>query len=184
MTTVYISFDGEINQNTIEQLKGVVFNQISNGATHLYFLFSTPGGFVAEGMSLYNLLKGLPVEITMHNVGNVDSIGNAIFLAGKHRYACTHSTFMFHGVGIMPVNGVRLEEKNLRENLSSIQADQRRIGSIISEQPTLKSVEINRLFREARTKDSAFALVKGIIQEIREVSIPSGAPVIQLVFQR
>jgi hypothetical protein len=57
-------------------------------------------------------------------MGNIDSIGNAIFLAGKTRKACTHSTFMFHGVGFDIHQ--RLEEKNLREGLDSILATQRR----------------------------------------------------------
>jgi hypothetical protein len=52
-----------------------------------------------HGMTVYNVLRGLPCDLTIHNIGNVDSIGNAIFLAGKHRYACKNSTFMFHGVG-------------------------------------------------------------------------------------
>ena len=46
-----------------------------------------------NGMNLYNFLRGLPIRLTTHNVGNVDSIGNAVFLAGEHRYACPHSPF-------------------------------------------------------------------------------------------
>lgn len=184
MTTVYISFNAEINIHTTEQLLGVSFQQITQGATHLYYLFSTPGGFVAQGMALYNVIKGLPAETTMHNVGNVDSIGNAIFLGGKKRYACAHSTFMFHGVGFECPPNTRLEEKILRERMNGLLADQKRIGGIISDETSLKGKKINGLFREAITKDATFALDKGFIHEIREVSIPVGAPVVQLVFQR
>ena len=52
-----------------------------------------------NGMNLYNVMRAMPFKLITHNVGNVDSIGNAIFLAGVARYACPHSTFMFHGVG-------------------------------------------------------------------------------------
>ena len=70
-------------------------------------MLSTPGGSVMNGLNLYNVLRGLPITLTTHNVGNVDSIGNAIFLAGQIRYACPHSTFMFHGVAFnFPQGGV------------------------------------------------------------------------------
>ncbi len=42
--------------------------------------------------------EGVPYKLITHNVGNVDSIGNVIFLAAEERYACSTSTFMFHGV--------------------------------------------------------------------------------------
>jgi ATP-dependent protease ClpP protease subunit len=53
---------------------------------------------VAQGINIYNVLCGMPFKLVTHNVGNVDSIGDVVFLAGETRYACAHSTFMFHGV--------------------------------------------------------------------------------------
>lgn len=182
MTTVYISFNTEINFGTTQQLLGASFDQISKGATHLYYLFSTPGGIVDPGIALYNVLKGLPVETTMHNVGAVDSIGNAVFLAGNNRFACQHSTFMFHGVGFDTPQNARLEEKNLREKLDSVAALQRKIGGIVADQTSLKGEEVDGLFLEAQTKDTDFAMTKGIITAVKDVTIPPGAPLIQLVF--
>ena len=114
---------------------------------------------------------------------HVDSIGNAVFLAGEERYACPHSTFMFHGVGY-DVQNTRLEQKNLQESLDGLLSDQGRIGNILVERSKLDSTETKDLFREARTKDAAFALDKGLIHDIRDVNIPKGAPIISLVFQR
>jgi ATP-dependent protease ClpP protease subunit len=48
-------------------------------------MLSSPGGHVMLGMNLYNVLRALPIKLTTHNVGNVDSIGNAVFLAGNPR---------------------------------------------------------------------------------------------------
>ncbi|MEO6390363.1 MAG: ATP-dependent Clp protease proteolytic subunit, partial [Pyrinomonadaceae bacterium] len=136
------------------------------------------------GLNLYNVLRGLPIALTTHNVGNVDSIGNAIFLAGSHRIACPHSTFMFHGVGIDVAGGGRLEEKILRERLDGILSDQKRIGSILTERTSLNADQVGELFREAQTKDATFAVGCGIVDEIRDVQIPAGSPVVTLVFQR
>jgi ATP-dependent Clp protease, protease subunit len=119
-----------------------------------------------------------------HNVGNVDSIGNAIFLAGSRRYATPHSTFMFHGVGLDASAGVRFEEKNVRETLDGILSNQKRIGAIITQRTKITDNDVGAFFREAQTKDAAFAISSGIIHEIKDVQIPVGGPVISLVFQR
>ena len=182
MSTCYISFNAAINNGTVQQLLGVTFDQISKGATHLYYLFSTPGGMVDPGVALYNILKALPVDTTMHNVGAVDSIGNAVFLAGKNRFACPHATFMFHGVGYDINQMTRLEEKDLREKLEGVQALQRKIGGIIADQTSLKDADVDRLFLEAQTKDTTFAVDKGIVSAVKPVTIPPGSPLLQLVF--
>lgn len=182
MSTVYISFHAPINEQTTQQLLGATFDQMQQGATEIVYLLSTPGGVIASGITLYNILKSLPVSVVMHNVGNIDSIGNAIFLAGKTRFACTHSTFMFHGVGFDICQGARLERQYLKERLDSIVADESRIGGIIADETALVAEEIDDLFAQANTKDARFALDKGFINEIRDVSIPEGVPVLQLVF--
>jgi len=182
--TVYLSFSAEINANTTESLIATAANCVNQGVQELYILLSTPGGSVMHGLNLYNVLRSLPVVLTMHNVGNVDSIGNAIFLAGRRRYACHNSTFMFHGVGIDVHGGVRFEEKNLRGSLATILSDQKRIGSILQQRTKLGQAQVRRLFREAQTNDATFAVGCGIVDEIRDVDIPPGSTVLSLVFQR
>lgn len=136
-----------------------------------------------HGITLYNFLRGVPFELIVHNIGNVDSIGNAIFLGGQVRYACAHSTFMFHGVGF-DKPAARYEEKSLREMLDGIGSDQRRIGSIITDRTTITQDEVEGLFREAQTKTAEFARERGIVHEIREFKLPGGAPVVSFVFKR
>src|SRR5207247_813850 len=134
-----------------------------------YLLLSTPGGSVMNGMNLYNILRSMPFELTTHNVGNVDSIGNAVFLAGEKRYASPHSTFMFHGVGFDPALGTRYDEKLLREQLDSVLADHKRIGGILEERTKLGADDAQALFREAQTKDATYAVGVGIVDEVRDV---------------
>jgi ATP-dependent Clp protease, protease subunit len=182
----YISFSAEVIPQTTEALIATFAQCVNQGVEEVHLLLSTPGGMVMNGMNLYNVLRSMPLKLTTHNVGNVDSIGNAVFLAGETRYACPHSTFMFHGVGFdVPTGtGMHFEEKILRERLESILADQKRIGSVIGERTSLKPEQIEVLFREATTKDANYAASVGIVDEVRDVKIPLGAPVISLVFQR
>ena len=182
--TVYISFSAEITPGTCESLLAVLSNLVNQNVPRIYLLLSTPGGSVMNGMNLYNVMRGLPCELVIHNVGNVDSIGNAIYLAGAKRYCCPHATFMFHGVGFDVQQGVRLEEKFLRERIDAVVSDQRRIGTVLEERTSLQREQIDGLFLEAQTKDSAFAVSCGIVHEVRNVDIPPGGPVISLVFQR
>jgi ATP-dependent Clp protease, protease subunit len=182
--TTYISFSAEINPNTTENLIAVLAQQANQKVDHVYLLLSTPGGSVMHGLNIYNVMRAMPYRITTHNVGNVDSIGNVIFLAANERYACPHSSFMFHGVGADLAAATRLEQKNLQEVLDSVLRDQERMGNILRERTQLNAGEISDLFREARTKDSAFALDKGIVTDVRDVNIPAGASVLSLVFQR
>ena len=121
----------------------------------------------------------LGILVTTHNMGNIDSIGNAIFLAGKTRKACTHSTFMFHGVGFDIHQ--RFEEKNLREGLDSILADQRRIGDIIADRTRIPKTRAMQLFRDARTKNANDALKYGIVHEVSDLQIPTDSQIITLV---
>jgi ATP-dependent Clp protease, protease subunit len=182
--TVYVSFSAEIIAHTTESLIATLSNCANAGVAEVQLLLSTPGGSVMNGMNLYNFMRSLPLKLVTHNVGNVDSIGNAIFLAGEERFACPHSTFMFHGVGFDSEPGIRLEEKLLRERLEGVLADQKRIGSIIEERTTLDAEQIQALFAEAQTKDATYAAGTGIVQEIKDVEIPPGSPIVSLVFAR
>lgn len=87
----YVSFSGEINVGTTELLLATMANVANQGIPEVHLLISTPGGSVMNGINIYNVLRGLPLKLVTHNVANVDSIGNAIFLAGEERYACANT---------------------------------------------------------------------------------------------
>jgi ATP-dependent protease ClpP protease subunit len=180
---VYVSFSAEINPNSTENLIAAMADCANSNVKQVYLLLSTPGGNVKEGLNLYNVLKGMPFELITHNAGNVDSIGNAVFLAGNKRYATKHSTFMFHGVGFT-IQNQRIEQKDTEEKLNTILSEQLRIGNVISERTKLSPDEVAGLFRQAQTKDAQFALDKRIIDEIKDIQITAGCPVISLVFKR
>jgi len=183
MPVTYVNVHAQINNMTVQNLMAAIAAKLTQGTDEFYFLLSTPGGAVMSGLTLYNFLRAIPAKITMHNIGNVDSIGNAIFLAAdkENRFACPHSTFMFHGVGADIPGGMRVEEKNGREMLDSILADQARIGSILVERTDLTQDQAGQLFREASTKDAANAQAVGLVADIRDLAIPARAEILSLV---
>lgn len=181
---VYVSFSAGIDQNSTESLIALMAKYATQGIGEVYLMMSTLGGQVINGINLYHALRAMPFKLITHNVGSINSIGNAIFLAGEERYASPHTTFMFHGVGVTAQAGTRLESKMLRERLDAIDADERRIAAIIQERTQITDEEAAELFLEAKTKDTAYAVARGIVHDIREIKIPAGSPVVALAFQR
>jgi ATP-dependent Clp protease, protease subunit len=180
----YVSFSAEVNINTAEQLQALAANIVGQGHPEIHLLLSTPGGAVQYGITIYNFLLALPIKVVTHNLGNVDSIGLVIYLAGSERYACPHTTFMLHGVAMQVPAPTSLFEKNFQESLARLTADQARIKGIYSERSKVSPEQAEGLFLQETTLSAEEAVSRGIVHEIRQLSIPPGSPVLQLVFNR
>ena len=181
---LYVIFTAEINPNTAEALTSVLVQAQKRQVGKLYLAFSSPGGSVQAGVELYNTLRAMPFELTTHNIGSVNSMGNAVFLAGSTRYADASATFMFHGVGFDVTSPIRIEEQFARDRLESILADQNRIGTIIGSQSTLNEEKVAELFRTQRTCNAEWAKDNGIVEDVRDFNVPNGVPVVSFVFDR
>lgn len=181
---IYINFSAEINQQTSEALMNFLAENINRGEKEFYILLSSPGGSTKNGIALYNYIRSLPVRIVMHNIGMIDSIGNVIFLAGDERYAVSHSSFLFHGVGFDIAQPTRFEEKELKEKIQIIERDQKLISEIMAERTKLSVEEIRKIFLEAQTRTPEEAKKMGFIQEIKEAKISEGAKVFSFIFQQ
>jgi ATP-dependent protease ClpP protease subunit len=162
----------------------VLSEQAMKGEKEIYILFSTSGGTVADGVALFNSIKALPIKITMHNSGMVDSIGNVVFLAGSERFAAPNSSFLFHGVGFDITQPTRFEEKQVKERLTSIQRDMELVAGIIKERTKLTQEDVRTFFLEAQTKTPDEAKGVGIIDEVADVKIKEGAPIISFALQQ
>ncbi len=174
MSTHFLMLTAEINQNTCNVFTAYLVDLLASGATKLTIAISSPGGNVVNGITMYNTIKSMPYEINTHNISNVDSIANVIFLAGEHRVASPTSTFMFHGVGFNGNASERLEEKNILEKLDIIRSDHRRIATIISDHSTLTFDACMELFKQQETRDASWALKNGLANEIGEFTIAGG----------
>jgi len=179
----YVVFSAEIDVNTIEQLLNTMANCANQNYAEVHLLMSTPGGSVMHGINAYNVLRGMPFKLVTHNVGNIDSIGNAIYLAGEDRYACEHSTFMFHGVAFSG-DGTTFNAQLTKEKLDSLRADENRIGGIITDRTKLSSKQVKSFHKAGRTMTAEEAHAVGIVHDVKEVTIPPESAVATLVFNR
>lgn len=175
---IYLSFHDTIDLHSVNQ-----FMDFTNKAIVQYdpdkicYLFSSGGGAVDSGVTLYNFIRGLPQEVEMHNIGSIDSIANAVFLAGDKRYASRASAFLLHGVSWTFHQGSSLSYTQMQETVSRFNSAEQLTASIIQDRTKLSEEEVRSLFNQGASKDPQFALDKGLIDEIREVSINVGEPV-------
>jgi len=172
----FINYFDSIDDSKVKNLMRFCADVIAeHKPDSLYFCFSSSGGFVAPGITLYNFLIGLPVKVIMHNIGSVDSIATVIFLAGEERFAVPHSTFLFHGINYTFGQPGTFTFNVLKEIVSGLDKDQNRMADIVTERTNLTDGEIRELFSQGETKDSQFAESKGIIHSVQNFSIPPNA---------
>jgi ATP-dependent protease ClpP protease subunit len=175
---IYVNYADSINETKVKSIMSALSNTINtDNPDIIYVLFSSSGGQVEPGVSLYNFLRSLPVELIFHNTGSIDSIANIIFLAANKRYTAKHSSFLFHGINWNFEAKTQLPKNQLTEILSNINLSESKISGIITERTKLTPKEVRALFRQGQTKDATFALSKGIVSEIREPMIPKGVPI-------
>ena len=177
--TIYINYFDTIDEAKTKALMAICSDIVAKHKPRtIYFLFSSSGGSVNAGITLYNFLRALPVEIVMHNTGSIDSIANVIFLAASKRYAAKHSTFLFHGIYWNFPQAASLTFSQLQENLSRFRQEEAKIAGIIAERSKLTEAEIRDLFLQGESKDLQFAIDKGVIHDIKDPAVPKDAPLI------
>src|SRR3990167_11048720 len=96
--TKYIVFTADVQTIQSAKLRQAITDCINQKYEELYFLISSGGGNVFEGLSLASYINALPMKTTMHNIGQIDSVATAIFCAGQEKHSSSNASFMFHGV--------------------------------------------------------------------------------------
>ncbi len=96
---VYAVFCGDIAQVTAQKVVASLTNVMGAKSKHVHLLFQTAGGFVGDGVFLYNLFKSVPIELTLYNGGQISSAGVIAYLGAKHRKTTKSATFMLHHCG-------------------------------------------------------------------------------------
>jgi len=96
MSLHVVHFIGPINATSACTIRNLCLQALQSGASEIELHMSTEGGNMTAGFALYFFLKSLPLPLTTWNVGSVESVGVAIFLAGHKRYACPGTRFLIH----------------------------------------------------------------------------------------
>lgn len=131
----YGLFAGNIDQQAVMRFHNAISLASRENAGHVHLLFQCSGGIVGDGISLYNLFRACPVDLTLYNVGSICSIGVIAFLGAKHRKTSKHGTFMIHKAYLNPMAATA---DRLAVYASQMELDDRRIESILRDNAKIK----------------------------------------------
>jgi ATP-dependent protease ClpP protease subunit len=175
MKEAYIRFMVPVTPQSSDRLMRLVDDKMHNGYEKLHLLISSPGGSVFHGLSLYNFLYGIPVEVDTYNFGSVDSIGVVLFCAGKNRYCVPNARFLIHGVSFNFQGSASFDEKMLDEQLKSLQIDQSNIARIIAFTTNKTEEELKTAMHDRTTLSPEEAEKDGLVTQIKDTLMPVNA---------
>lgn len=178
--TVCIKFYSNVDYNSVNTLMSTIDQKMKEGVTRFKILISSGGGNVFHGLAAYNYLVGLPVELTTHNFGSVDSVSCVIFCAGSKRYSVPNARFLMHGVQFQSGQPMVLEEKQLEERLKSLKIDAENIAKVIASTTRKDVNEITKAMSERTTFNPEQAKEFGLVHEIKSDLVPQGAELVTI----
>lgn len=168
-STTVIRFLAPVIEPTVNRLFQIVDECLQQGTKSIKLLVSSPGGNVIYGVSAYNFLRGLPIDVRTHNFGSVDSIGVVLFCAGKERLSVSQGRFLLHDVGTN-IPSERLFLPQLQERVRDLEFDRETIASVFAE-TSGQSIDRVKEAMQARTvlnskQAKDFGFVHGISNEL------------------
>ncbi|MDO9229458.1 MAG: ATP-dependent Clp protease proteolytic subunit [Syntrophales bacterium] len=172
----YFTINALITSEAVRTWMQVITNVIrEKNPSGLYFLISTSGGFVNDAKAFFSFLRALPIKKVMHNMGNIESVGNIIFVAADERYANPAAHFLLHGLTWNFNAAAQVSHTQIQEINSALFQGEEDIAQILVTQTKLTKEEIFSLYKQGESKGLGYAIEKGLINEIREARIPPGA---------
>lgn len=177
MTVHTIHFMRSINPDTLSGLQNVTLSALQNGATELRIYISSDGGTNDQGFAIYHFLRSLPVPITMHCIGIVESMALIVYLAAESRLIVPHGKVKIHPMHWgFPAGAV--DHDRLSEYVDSLDFDAKRYAEIFDERTSHASGRIDvraHLAGKAKLLDAGAACEAGIATGVEEAKVAATA---------
>lgn len=180
---IIVKFFAPVIDQTVNGLMNVIDQLVNQGEKDVTLLISTPGGSVFHGLSMYNYLKGLPINLITHNFGSVDSIGVVLYCAGKERYSSPQARFLLHGVAAN-FEKCRLEEPQLEESLKGLKIDMENIAKVIAENTGKAVKDVMKAMLQRTTLNPEEAKKWGLVNNIKSEMFPENSQIISINFNQ
>lgn len=166
---------GDINAaNTAKLMNGLVVVALG-GTKRIHILFQSWGGFIGDGVFLYNSLRKLSIEIVLYNAGQVASAATLAFLGARSRKTTANAVFMIHK-GTNSTQGASVDR--LKAVAANLTIDDARIEEILRAHLRLpEELWIQFNYHDVYLT-GADAVAYGMADEIGEFSPPPGARVL------
>jgi ATP-dependent Clp protease protease subunit len=167
-----VTFCGPIDAGGVGRIASACNIAVNEGFPSLEIAFNSPGGYVSDGIFLYNYIRALPLTVRFHNLGSVSSIATAVFCAGTGNTCAPNALFLIHPVVTTPGSPVATE--TWRGMLAYADADEARVDAILVRHTRIPP----RLLADRRSLDVMLtaeqALEFGLVESIAEFRLPPG----------
>jgi len=174
----YFGFTGMIEPQGATRIAAAFNHAVNQGYDEVHLSFSSVGGFVADGIFLYNHIRALPLKTAIFNTGSVVSIAVAVFVAAHARYCSQHSMFMIHPTTMSGAEGA--SATRLQSALDAALADDQRTENILRERTNIPDDLLQaRRFTDVHIGAQQAADV-GLVHGLREFTLPPGNQIIQI----
>ena len=174
----YYGFTGLIDPGSVTRIASALNLAVNNNVDEIYLCLSSTGGLVADGIYLYNHIRGLPAKVIIHNTGTVASIATAIYVAADIKYCSQHGVFMIHPTEFQPQANMRAEQ--LQSLLDAALADDQRTENILRERASIPDPVLNaRRFKEVFITPEK-AVEFGLADLICDFALPDGNEIFQI----
>jgi ATP-dependent Clp protease, protease subunit len=166
-----IRFFANVDPQTVGILLQTVDAQYKIGVRRFVLLLSSQGGDVLSGLMAYNYLKGLQIDLTTVNVGQVDSSAGIIFCAGSKRYSVPDARFLIHEVSLsVQANGpgiLNIDLPSLEAQVSMLKSQESTIAKILAAAANKPQAEAEKKIHAQAAISAQEAKEWGLVQDIR-----------------
>lgn len=174
----YMGYTGPIDSEGVGRIAAALNNAVNDRFDEVQLSFSSLGGYVSDGIYLYNHIRGLPLNTVIHNTGSVSSIAVAVFVAGGERYCSPHAMFMIHPT-VMPSQEGMTSER-LQSSLNAALADDARTENILRDRAAIPGeILVARRFKDVYITPKE-AVIYGLVHAVKDFVLPQGSKIIQI----
>jgi ATP-dependent Clp protease, protease subunit len=174
---VYGLFSDAINQASVQRIFNTFGIACTGGVRHAHILFQSNGGFVTDGVALYNFFRAVPIEVTLYNVGGVQSIATVAFLGATHRRVSASAIFQIHQT---TSPAIAAKAAQLQAIAEGVQLDDSRTEAILRQHLRLPADRWEQLGQRDLIFGAQEAVDFGFADEIGDFSPPPGAKVFNI----
>jgi ATP-dependent Clp protease protease subunit len=174
----YYGYTGAIDSNGASRVAAALNQAVRDRCDEVQLCISSYGGYVSDGMFLYNHIRGLPLRVVAHNTGSVTSIAVAVFLAAEERYCSSLGMFMIHPTVMSSKDG--MSAQRLQSSLDSALADDQRTETILRERAAIpEEILTARRFKDVYITPHE-AVIYGLVHAVKEFALPDGDNIVQI----
>lgn len=169
----WFTLSGDVNSDMVHRVFEAVAGMTEDGVETAHILVQSNGGYVSDGLCLYNFLSKSPIKFVMYNGGAVASIAVTMYLAGTRRFCSETARFMIHKSHATASPGSRPDALNII--VEGLRADDARTESILRKHVELSPEQWAIHQYSDLHLNSRDAKIAGMVDDIVDFSPPKGA---------